>query len=354
MAGWVPVAGAQPPAPGVADEADEADAPEELARDESPAADAPEPPVSEPAPPRPWAEGVSEEDQARALELFRQGNQRFAEREYAEAAHLYRRALEHWDHPAIHGNLSVSLIHLDEPIEAYAETRRALRFGAAPFEATTHHQLETNQRLLEDQLTTVVVVSDVLAAEVALDGEVLFTGAGRSERIVRAGSHRVVATKAGHLTFVTSVDALPGERAEVSVTLVPLEEAARYERRWGSWMPYATLAGGLVLLGSGVGLQLAAASNIEEYDSEVSELCPTGCTEQELPQAVRSLDDRGIAQNRAALVFLGAGGAVIGMGVILAVLNRLQRVDVDSQGEPLSVLPQAGPGGGGLLLRGSF
>ena len=82
---------------------------------------------------RPWAEGVSVEASDAALALFRTGNEHYARNEFRQAVSTYREALDQWDHPAIRGNLSISLVHLDRPIEALAEVERALRFGAAPF-----------------------------------------------------------------------------------------------------------------------------------------------------------------------------------------------------------------------------
>ena len=305
-------------------------------------------------PDRPWAEGVSDDDRALALERFRRANERFAQAEYAEAAALYREALEHWDHPAIHGNLSVSLIHLDDPIGALHEVEAALAHGAAPFEPSTLQQLQTNRRLLRDQLARVVVVAETEGAEVLLDGELLFVAPGRGERLVRVGSHRVVATADRHLTFVRAVDALPGEATEVEVRLVPLEDAARYEQRWPAWIPYVTLAGGLALVGTGVGLRLAAAANIDEYDDEVASECPVGCPAQELPAAVRDLEERGKALDRTALVSFVLGGLGTAAGVALVFLNRPRRIEVDATGAPLAVSPSVGPRGAGITLRGAF
>lgn len=306
---------------------------------------------------RPWAEGVSEADQSAALALFRDGNESFGAGDYSVAARKYREALQHWDHPAIHGNLSVALIHLDDPIGAYHEVERALLWDDAPFAAHVHQQLATNRQLLRGQLATIVIVNEEEGAEVALDGDTVLDGAGRIERLMRAGSHRVVASKDGFLTFTRRIDAMPGTRSETAIELVPLERMAHFERRWPRWIPWATLMGGVVAVGVGAGLQLAGRAAINDYEAEIDVICATGCTQDDLTDAVLALERRGERLNGAAVVtlLLGAGVTVLG-GALLGV-NRLQRVDVDAEGRPLagvSLQPTVDRRGAGLRLQGNF
>src|SRR5690242_3320281 len=87
---------------------------------------------------RPWAEGVSQEQQERANQLYEQGNGEFAQYRYAEALAFYRQALESWDHPLTRFNAAVCLVHLEQPVAALAQLRAALRHGAAPFRPETY------------------------------------------------------------------------------------------------------------------------------------------------------------------------------------------------------------------------
>src|SRR5690606_31593180 len=61
------------------------------------------PPAGDAAP-KPWAAGVSAEDQAKALELYRQGNELFEQARYLDALAKYEVALAAWDHPSIRYN----------------------------------------------------------------------------------------------------------------------------------------------------------------------------------------------------------------------------------------------------------
>lgn len=92
-------------------------------------------PSPEPAPPaageaaRPWASGVTEAEQAIALDLYVAGNREFTESRYAQALAKYKEALQHWDHPAIRYNMAVCLINLDQPVEARDNLERSFAYG---------------------------------------------------------------------------------------------------------------------------------------------------------------------------------------------------------------------------------
>src|SRR5438128_85746 len=68
---------------------------------------------------RPWAHGVAEAEQKAALGLFREANILLNDGLFARAADQYRAALKHWDHPAIHYNLALALVNLDQPVDAF-------------------------------------------------------------------------------------------------------------------------------------------------------------------------------------------------------------------------------------------
>ena len=89
---------------------------------------------------RPWAKGVSESDQRRALELFGKGNGLLKDSLFVQAAAQYRAALKSWDHPAIHYNLVLALLNLDQPVEVLQHLEAAMRYGAAPLDADKFNQ----------------------------------------------------------------------------------------------------------------------------------------------------------------------------------------------------------------------
>ncbi|HEY0193630.1 MAG TPA: hypothetical protein VGC42_21080, partial [Kofleriaceae bacterium] len=69
----------------------------------------------------PWVAGVTPSEQQAALAAFREGNQQLNDGLFVNAVNKYREALKHWNHPAIHYNLSLALLNLDQPIEVYDE-----------------------------------------------------------------------------------------------------------------------------------------------------------------------------------------------------------------------------------------
>lgn len=150
--------------------------------------------------PRPWAAGVPARDQTTAFELYRAGNVDFTESRYAAALAKYREAIQHWDHPQIRFNIAVSLIHLDQPVEASESLERSLRFGAVALGDDLYAQGLTYQKLLDAQLVRLTVASDEPGARVTLDGKFLFVAPGRMVQVVLPGEHQLVATKDGQST----------------------------------------------------------------------------------------------------------------------------------------------------------
>src|SRR3569832_1835287 len=81
---------------------------------------------------RPWAAVVKKSEQEAARKLFHDGNVQLNDGLFAKAAEVYKQALTHWDHPAIHYNLALALMNLDQPIESQANFRVAVEVGGAP------------------------------------------------------------------------------------------------------------------------------------------------------------------------------------------------------------------------------
>lgn len=302
----------------------------------------------------PWAQGVEPASRRIAIAEFGAANDRYAAQDYVGAARGYREALDSWDHPAIHGNLAVALIHLEEPVQAMRHLELAFRWGEQPFDERIYRELQTHSVLLTSQLARVRVTSLTEDAEVALDGELVLLDEGSVERVVQAGNHRVVASREGFLTLTESVEAQPGQLHEVSVRLVPLSDAVEYERRWNPVLPWAVFASGVAVIGVGVALQLSAAGNIDEFDAEISLACPSGCNPQELPAAVDALRTRGYRQNRSAIGLLSIGSVAAVAGAALLGLNRVRAVPLDPSESSVGFAPLVLLDGGGASLSGRF
>ncbi|MEW5743339.1 MAG: PEGA domain-containing protein [Myxococcota bacterium] len=306
-------------------------------------------------PERPWARGVSPEKQKRALELFRDGNAALKESLFVKAAQLYREALSLWDHPAIHYNLGLALVNLDQPVETYEHLEAALKYGAAPLDSDKFEQAQRYKALIEKQLARVDVKCDVPGAEVKFDGKPLFTSPGRWAGVVRAGPHSVTASKDGFLPYEQSVKLLGGESKEFVVTLMSAEDLTEYRRLWPAWIPWAVVAGGAIVTGASVGLHLAARSGYQEYDQGI-QMCldpvTGGCTPPlELSQKRSGAD----ALQAVAIVGYAVGGAALVTGAVLVYLNRLQPYQRSvSVGPQVTLLPSFGPTGAGATLFVEF
>jgi tetratricopeptide (TPR) repeat protein len=280
---------------------------------------------------RPWAAGVSDAEQAAALELYVAGNREFTESRFAQALARYREAIRHWDHPAIRYNLAVCLINLDQPLEARDHLERSLRYGDAALGADAYQQAVTYRKLLDGQLARVRVTCREPGAEVTLDGVALFTAPGAQERFAMPGRHQVIAIKPGFLTASATLVLVAGQRT--SHELQPIRVAAtrtRMARRWAVWKPWAVLLGGGAVLGAGALSYAAAAHNLDRYDRGIELRCPTGCdaaTRAGFTDLSRA-KDRAHTEEVAAFSLFAVSGAAVIAGVIGVVLNQ-PRVQIE-------------------------
>ncbi len=312
------------------------------------------PPVAPPDAPdaRPWAVGVSADDQAAALAAFRDANEQFAAGRLEDAVAGYLSAVARWDHPSIHFNLAVALIRLDRLVEADAHLEASLRFGAAPFErAELHAQALDYQRLLDGQLARLVVGCPRGAATVTLDGQPLLRCPGEVHRTLLPGTHELVAREPGHLTIVRSLLLLPGAVAVEEVAPVRLADAARTVRRWPAWRPWLVTGVGAGLIVAGGPLLAASSSSYAAYDRAVDGECPQGCVHAELPDNVADLEDRARLQSRLAIGAFVAGGVVLAAGVTMIVLNQPRTELPDEDAPQLELAPTPGGVTAGVRLR---
>jgi len=182
-------------------------------------------PTPPPAPPpvaRPWADGVSPEQQTEALKIFKDGNALFAESQHAAALAKYREALKVWDHPAIRYNAAVALINLDQPLVADGELDAAMRFGEAALGGETYKQALLYKKLLNGQLADLDVSCSEPGAEVRLDGQLLFVAPGKKTQRMLPGAHSLVARQSGYLTETRSLVLPPGRRSDETIGMVSL------------------------------------------------------------------------------------------------------------------------------------
>lgn len=310
-------------------------------------------PVS-PRPPRPqpWAAGVSATKRATALRFFRAGNYFFGRSQYAKAQAEYRKAIPHWDHPAIRYNMAVCLIHLDRYLEAHRSMQRALRYGAAPLGAQLHSQALTSHKLLLGRLARIRVSCSEPDAQVSVGGAPPRRCDAMKTRWVMPGKHVVVAKKAGFLTATQSPILLGGRITRVRVKLLRVEAAFKMKRRWARWMPWTTLGVGAAVAAASVALLVLARSDIKDYDAKISALCAdSGCAPGTVSTSITDIEDRARAENVSGFVLLGLGGAALAAGITLVILNQPRAVRNRRPPEKPTVSVMPGPAGVTATLR---
>lgn len=298
---------------------------------------------------RPWAEGVSFDDQQAARALFEEGNVLLKDSLFAQAAAKYREALAHWDHPGIHYNLALSLMSLEQPIEVYEALSQATRYGEGPLDAEKLERAQSYLTLLEQQLVRVVIRCADEGARVTLDGKLLFTGPGTHESMMRAGEHSIIAQKPGHLTDTRQLVFTPGEPVDIDIDLLTVEEATYTQRRWSAWKPWAVTGAGLVVSAAGGVLHWRSLSNFDSYDREFGELCEDGCEDGKVPE-LNDMRERATLQRRIAIVSSAIGSAVLVSGLVLVYLNRgkVIRRDLTEESDQITIAPLLAPGMGGV------
>jgi hypothetical protein len=301
---------------------------------------------------------VKQEEQQAALQLFRDGNLQLNDGLFAKAAENYKEALKHWDHPAVHYNLALAQMNLDQPVAAFDNLSAAIKFGEAPLQSKDKFDNAKGYMLLLDkQIAEVEVTCNKAGAKVSVDGQPVFTAPGTYKGRVRAGKHTFVAELEGHPTRIDAPYISPGAPWRIELKLYTVQELTRYHRRWQrTWMPYAVIGGG-VLVGAISGLiELSASNSYKQYDDKVAacSMNNTGC-----PVSSELTDLRNSGDSKKTIGFVGYGiaGAAIAVGAALAWLNRPEAYQIRSEDladEQLIVGPVVVPGFTGASLQGRF
>ena len=274
----------------------------------------------------PWAQGVPEATQAKANELFAEGNALFAQLAHAAALDKYRAAIALWDHPMIRFNMAVTLVRLDRMLEAADELDKALRFGATPFTSELYQQALDYQNLIRRQLGNIEIRCDLPGTQILLDGKPWFVAPGSQKLRVAGGEHIVVAERKEYLTITRRLVVAGGSTASEKLNLVPLESAVIVEYPQPRWLPWTVTAVGAAAGFGGLGLWLHAKKRLDDFDRDYTQKCSTGCPMD--PETYNSLvarQDSALLEGKVGVSMMVAGGAVAVGGVIWAIMNRPTR-----------------------------
>jgi hypothetical protein len=306
---------------------------------------------------RPWAKDISKEDQELVVELFQAGNTLLKESIFVQAAEKYRKALEHWDHPAIHYNLALALISLDQPIEVHEHLVAAMRYGPEPLENEKFEYARNYKLLIEKQLARVEISCDVPGAAVTMDGKTLFMAPGRYEGLVRPGAHSIVARKEGYLPTDKSRTVMPGEQVRLDLKLYTSDDVIQYRRRWPVWTPWTVMGAGLAVAAGGGLLHLETANHYRAFDSGIEE-CSRGASAGSgcMPTPdLSAMKTRGDLMQKATFGAYSLGGAALVTGAVLLYLNqpRAHRIDPEQGKETVDITPLFG-GTNGILVTFRF
>lgn len=273
---------------------------------------------------RPWAEGVSIESQDKARELFQEANKLLLEQFFKQSSTKYREALEHWDHPAIHYNISLALLNLDRPLELHYHLGKALEHGVPPLLTEGNYQRAENYlSIVSKQIAIVEIACAQKGAKVTLDGKLLFTGPGAWKGPTLSGEHTVVATKKGYLADNKQLVLKPGKHTRIEMRMYTVEDLQIEERRFPQWVPWTIAGGGLIASGLGAFLHTRAKANYEDFDTEFSAVCANdlACNDSDFPEIESKLNTADLQQNMGVSLYF-IGGAALATGLVMVFLNQ--------------------------------
>ncbi len=265
----------------------------------------------------PWYQQASADARQRAQTLFEQALDKHQQLLRGEAQELYEQALALWDNPDIRWNLALVLEDLGQYLRAYQELEGALRWEAA-LGAERLQEIRDHMRALETQrLARIEASSEQAGADIKLDGQPWFRGAGTQRTLVLPGEHYVSASKAGYFPVTLPISVMAGQAARAA----PSMNADRLieTRRWTSWKPWSVVAAGVAVAAAGVGLERQALAHRSGAVAALAAGCDTlTCS----PTPPPSIYQRATTENRLAIGAIAAGGTAVAVGLALAWLNQ--------------------------------
>ena len=271
---------------------------------------------------KPWARDVPEAQQARANEMFAEANTLFEQGSHAAALAKYRAAIALWDHPMIRFNMAVTLIRLDQLVEAADALDAALRFGRQPFTADLYTQALDYDHLIRGRVGMISAECSQHDVHVLLDGKRWFACPGSKHVRVLAGEHVLVAEGRGYYTKSRQVFLAGAATPQFALSLAPVEQHVRY--RIARWIPWTVAGAGVVLAASGLGSWFAGKTNGDRFEVQYAIECASRCTDSLADHPdLRALRDRAEREGDIGVGLMMTGGVLAIGGLAWATfLNR--------------------------------
>ncbi len=298
----------------------------------------------------PWRVGVSDDDAATARTLFSEGNSLVRESVFVPAIEKYEAALKHWDHPAIHYNLSLALLNLEQPLRLREHLVAALKYEGEPLGEEKIRRTKQYLGLVDKQLSHLVVDCKHKGATVKLDDKVVIEAPGSLDEYYEPGRHRLVASAPGYVTNEQDLQLVPGETKSYELKLYTDEEWTRYKRKWAPAGPIALTVSGVVVGGAGGLLFWLGGRQVEREQDRIGDECGLGgCDPGETKQK-----KTGETMQRIGIATMATGGAAAIVGGILMYVNRKIPYREDPGQDRLSISPVMSQEFAGLIGRGTF
>ena len=309
---------------------------------------------------------VSPDDEQAALIAFRQGNAYLNDGFFAKAAEKYREALSHWNHPAIHYNMALALINLNQPIEVFDELTKAMACGPPALgDQEKFDRAKGYMTLVEGQLADVEVSCDKIGAKVSVDGKDVFVAPGKYTAKVRVGKHTFYADKEGYNARITAPYIGPGEHFRIELKVYTAKELTDYRRKWkNTWFPYVVLGAGAVVGIAAGGIELSAQSSYDQFNTKVAACNTTAAGCPINTPGITSPRNSGDTKRVIGYVGYSLAGAAIATGTVLLWLNRQQEYQLTPEqlesrhaaaaAAPVAIAPIVSPDVMGAMVQGHF
>jgi hypothetical protein len=312
---------------------------------------------------------VSKINEECALREFHAGNDNLNNGLFPPAVARYKAAIACWDHPAIHYNLALALINLDQPIDVFEHVNLAMQYGSGPLGQDKFDHAREYLKLVAGQLADIEVSCNKVGAKIAVDGKEVFTAPGSYKAKVRVGKHTFFGEKEGYNARVTAPFIGPGETFRIELKLYTIPELTRYRCKWGcdTRSGYYVLGGGILAGIAGGIFTWRSQSDYQAFDTAVLR-CQNDAKSMDPTSACKVssnlTDMRASGDTKKTLSYVGYGvaGAAVATGAVLLWLNRREAYQIrpeeldeeKAERASVTVVPLVSPDAAGAMVLGRF